>query len=127
MKPPELDKNKLTLLQRRTLERSIALFRSNRVQTIDEFLDGMRPRKNHTLGIIAGSLFLVSLITVITRGFYSDRLSTQKTNTILADVYSGKATTVASALDEIIAEPGAEKEVTANTLRFNEKSCSFKL
>ena len=60
MKPPVIDG--FTKRQQRALDKALEFTRDKRTETMEEFLDGIRRRKNYTKQIILGTVVTLSLI-----------------------------------------------------------------
>ena len=60
MKPPVIEG--FTKRQQRALEKALEFTRDKRTETMEEFLDGIRRRKNYTKQIVLGTIVTLSLI-----------------------------------------------------------------
>ncbi|MCW8831236.1 MAG: bifunctional serine/threonine-protein kinase/formylglycine-generating enzyme family protein [Gammaproteobacteria bacterium] len=60
MKPPVIDG--FTKRQQRALEKALEFTREKRTETMEEFLDGIRRRKNYTKQIVLGTVVTLALI-----------------------------------------------------------------
>ncbi|MDI9348227.1 MAG: protein kinase [Methylacidiphilales bacterium] len=120
LQPPSLDRTSLTDLQKYTLEKSIALRRKNRIKSIHEFMEGIRPRPNHSLSIISVSFLSIVILAMVTRTFYAERLTKKNTNTVLAELYSDDIDLKYKALRSI-------KNLSTETqsINFNDEVCEY--
>lgn len=81
---------KLTKTQNRALLKGLALRREERIGSVEEFWDGLRPRKSRTKQIAAGS---VAAVVFLTLALYSPILNFvhgRRNNQIIAEIDAGK-------------------------------------
>lgn len=104
IQPPSLEATDLTLLQKKTLEKSIKIYRKDRVATIDEFLEGMRPRQNHTKSIISGSLLSLTFLSFMTYSVYASRNAERQNNLIIANLSSQEEVRIAQGFNTLITQ-----------------------
>ena len=82
---------KLTKAQNRALMRGLALRRDDRTPSVEEFWEGIRPRKDRTKQIAAGAVAAIILFVVL--GYYPIRnqLRQNRANQLIAQVQSPNA------------------------------------
>ena len=81
---------KLTKTQNRALMRGLALRREERIGTVEEFWDGIRPRKSRTKQIVAGSIAAVVFLTLALYTPIITAVHNSRNKEIIAQINTGK-------------------------------------
>ena len=106
LKPASLDASDLTLLQKKTLEKSISILRKDRIKTIDEFLKGIVPRVDYSKEIIAGSLLSMAILGATTFSVYANKQTERHNNTIIAKLSSLDEEKIYQGFDQLSSATG---------------------
>ncbi|HEY3487547.1 MAG TPA: bifunctional serine/threonine-protein kinase/formylglycine-generating enzyme family protein, partial [Gammaproteobacteria bacterium] len=103
LKPLPLTDKKLSKLQEQTLRRSVALLRKDRIQTIEEFIEGIRPRKSYRKQIAAATAALVLVVGGLGAIAFKNYLAEQANQALIAELNSTDTAVLENALDKLFA------------------------
>ncbi len=93
--------SKLTKRQNKMLLRALALDRDQRTPTVEDFWEGLRPKKSYTLQIAGGSLALIAIIGALAYGPVVNYIHTKRNNQIVAAIEQGNEAKILSELQQI--------------------------
>lgn len=91
----------LTKRQNRALVKGLAFTRTERSASVEEFLDGLKPKKSRTLPIAVGIAASVIVLLLALRGPVVSYLNEQKENELLSKLTSEDQATMEPALIEL--------------------------
>ncbi|MCW8962795.1 MAG: serine/threonine protein kinase, partial [Gammaproteobacteria bacterium] len=91
---------KLNRRQNKALLKALALSRDKRTQTVEEFLDGITPKKPIMAYAIAATLIMLSIIGVLARGVIEDHFRNERNNEMSAVIIDASANRQASTVAE---------------------------
>lgn len=105
---------KLNKRQNRTLLKGLALARPDRIGSVEEFWEGVKPRKDYTLQIAAAATAGVLLVGVLAYNPVLNFFHEREHAAILAEIDSGDDTRLAAALEQIDALPADRQLLVAD-------------
>ncbi len=92
---------KLTKRQNRALLKGLALNRDDRIASVEEFWEGLRPRKDYTWQIAGGAIAGVLLISLLVWPQVQNFLHEREHAAIVLEIDSGEEARLAGALEKI--------------------------
>ncbi|HET7922518.1 MAG TPA: bifunctional serine/threonine-protein kinase/formylglycine-generating enzyme family protein [Gammaproteobacteria bacterium] len=102
---------KLDKRQNRALMRALAIKRDDRAASVEEFWEGLRPKKSYTKQYAIGGIIAVLIIVGLGYKPVVDYLQTRRNNQLLAQIESGSLT-IPNALKEIaLLDPDSQRSV----------------
>jgi hypothetical protein len=87
--------------QNKALMKSLALKREHRTQSVEEFWENIRPKKDYTLQIAAGVTAVVIVIGALGYGQVKTYLEDKRNNQIIANVQAGGASVIPEVLAQL--------------------------
>jgi serine/threonine protein kinase len=103
LKPLPLTDKKLSKLQEETLKRSVALLRKDRIHTIDEFIEGIRPRKSYRKQIAATVAATVLVVGGLGGIAVKNYLQEQASQALITELNSTDTAVVENGLQKLFA------------------------
>jgi serine/threonine protein kinase len=103
LKPLPLTDKKLSKLQEETLKRSVALLRKDRIHTIEEFIEGIRPRKSYRKQIAAAVAAAVLVVGGLGGIAVRNYLQEQAGQALIGELNSTDTSVVENALEKLFA------------------------
>ncbi|MEX0899476.1 MAG: protein kinase [Gammaproteobacteria bacterium] len=99
LKPAPIEK--LTKRQNKTLIKALALHRDDRTGSVEEFWEGIKPRKDYTLHIAAGATAAALLLGALLYNPIVDLIHQREHNAIVMEIDSGDTARLEAALEQI--------------------------
>lgn len=104
---------KLNKRQNKTLLKALALHRDDRLGSVEEFWEGLKPRKDYTLQIAGGSIAAILLIGFLAYGPIMNVIHEREHAAIIAEIDSGDEARLVAGLEQIDALPDARRRTVA--------------
>lgn len=104
---------KLNKRQNRTLLKALALHRDDRLGSVEEFWEGLKPRKDYTLQIAGGSIAAILLIGFLAYGPILNAIHEREHTAIIEEIDSGDEARLVAALGQIDALPDDRRRTVA--------------
>ncbi|MBA3581926.1 MAG: protein kinase [Gammaproteobacteria bacterium] len=107
LKPFRIENKKLTSRQKKTLLRAVAINRQDRIQSIDEFIEGIRPHPSFIMPIAAAAALIIILLGWVGSLTVNNYLDNQ----LLMALQAEDDLTVQKALNELLAMPSGKSQL----------------
>ncbi|MCA1799531.1 MAG: serine/threonine protein kinase, partial [Xanthomonadaceae bacterium] len=104
---------KLNKRQNKTLLKALALHRDDRLGSVEEFWEGLKPRKDYTLQIAGGSIAAILLIGFLAYGPIMSAIHDREHDAIVAEIDSGDEARLVAGLEQVDALPDARRRTVA--------------